>query len=240
MAWNRDGDLMEWPGNPAPVDGNCNSRLSNKFLRGLAAGGMANIPTCYCARVAGHGTAHKGTGTCKMHLGNTHQQIAKADRKNVEATLRELVESLGVPEPLRDPYIELWDIAAITTQWMKVAQIKMAELKDMVIEDATGVEHTREAIAIWERAIERARDTMNMLIKNDIRRKVQGIREEHARLIGGLVQSVWDDPRLELTDHQVEMCKEVFREKFPSIAPLMELPDVPVLDADGWEDDDAA
>lgn len=240
MPFQIPGDPVEWPGNPEPVDGKCNARLGNKFLRELAATGRTGMPTCYCGQTAGSGTPHKGTGTCKLHLGNARTQIAKADRAIVEQTLAELVAELDAPPPLRDPFIELWELAAITKQWQRVCQIKMGEIQDMVIEDKTGVEHPKAIIDLFQQALDRSIVVMEKLIKNDIRRKVQGIREDHARLIGGLVQSVWDDPRLELTDRQVEMCKIVFREKFPSIAPLLELDDVPTIDAEGWEDDDAA
>lgn len=228
-----DGKKMAGSAEPNPEK--CASRLTKP---------KSNWPpgtVRYCLLAKGMGTSHVGVGRCKYHLGSTRLHVRSAERVKVASTLKEISESLGVPTPLRDPAIELWDLVATTVQWKRVLQEKMGELRSLEVTDVSGQEHSREIIALWERATDRAGDFLLKMEKLDLSKRIVEIQEAHAKPIAELMNSIRDDERLQLTDAQVEAHQLIMREKFPQYEPLLRLqgmPDLPMLEAVGAESDD--
>jgi hypothetical protein len=225
-----DGKKMAGSAEPQPDK--CASRLTKPKPNWPA--GMVR----YCTLEKGHGTSHKGIGTCKFHLGSVRTHVRAAERVKVAATLEEISKSLGTPAPLRDPYIELWDLVATSVQWKKILEAKMAELTSLQVTDISGQEHSREIIALWERASDRTGDFLLKMTKIDLRRKVMEIQSEHGQAISELMNAVRDDDRLQLTDEQIKTFNDVFREKFPQVEDrlfLRDIPEIPMLELEGEE-----
>lgn len=228
-----DGKKLAGTAEPNPEK--CGSRLTKP---------KSNWPTGmvrYCGNVKGMGTTHLGIGRCKFHLGSVKTHIRSAERVKVASTLKEISESLGVPTPLRDPYIELWDLAAKVLQWGGILESKMAELQSLAVTDISGVEHSREVIALWERAIDRSVDTLLKMSKLELRKKVIEIQQNHAEAVSDLMNSVVEDERMELTDDQTETFRFLMREKFPQVADrlvMKDIPIIPTLEIEGTEIDD--
>ena len=217
------------PGSPEPREGKCGARLKGhndpldpRFGR-------------YCDQPEGFGTSHVGRGACKFHGGSVPSHLVKAARQEVQEEATRLQQELGEPASLRDPAVELWDLTAKIVQWSQIAERKMAELDEMDPSvDRAGIEHTREVIAMWERAIERSRDTLLSMMKLDLRRRVVELQEEQGALIGAVILSVIENAQLGLTDDQIEIGRRLLGEKLSPLLPQLKpagVPDIDFIDA---------
>lgn len=228
-----DGRKMAGSAEPNPEK--CASRLTKP---------KSNWPpgtVRYCLLAKGQGTSHPGIGRCRYHLGSVRTHVRSAERVKVATTLKEISEQLGIPTPLRDPNIELLDLVSKTVQWMKILESKMSELSSLQVTDVSGQEHSREVIALWERAIDRAGEFLVKMTKLNLSERIIAIQEEHAKPLGDLLCSIRDDERVQLTDGQVESFNLVMQDKFPQYEPYLRMagmPELPVLELEGEESDD--
>src|ERR1035437_712807 len=210
------------PGSAEPLPNKCGSHLKSTGPDDPRDGR-------FCTRPAGWGTPHVGSGTCKMHLGCVTTHVRSAERKEVEKVVTRLQEELGTPTPLRDPYLELWDLTAKIKQWSDIAETHMAELNEMSAFDIKGTEQIRAAIELYERAIERTRDTLGLIIKLDLKRRLVELEEQQGALIASVIMGVIEAPELHLDDDQVEMARMLMGRGFDGVSDRLRIPGMPEM-----------
>jgi hypothetical protein len=203
------------PGSPTPEEGNCGGMLHVKGDDDPRRGR-------FCTRPAGWGTTHAGIGKCKLHGGGAPNHIKHAEKIKVKKEVTRLQEMLGKPTSLKDPYVELWDLTAEVKQWYEISRDLMSELEDVnPNQDRTGVEHTRELIAMFERAQLMLRDTLLAIAKLDLARRLVDLEEAQAFAIGRAVLGVTDSPELGLTDDQLDIAHRLLGSALKDLAPVL-------------------
>ena len=213
------------PGSSEPKEGKCGARLKGHGNPEDERYGR------YCDQPAGFGTSHKGQGTCKFHGGSVRTHIVKAERIKVREEATRLQQMLGAPATMRDPYVELWDLTAKVVQWMEIAETLMAELEDYhPTTDRAGIEHTKELIAQWERAVVMARDTLVQIAKLDLSKKLLQIKQDQADLIAGAINGMITSPELNMTDDQVDLARLIFARKLEPVKGALELHWLPEIE----------
>lgn len=206
------------PGAPEPREGKCGAKLK----------GFSNPDDeryqRYCDQAAGAGTPHKGTGACRFHGGSVRSHIVKAEREKVRAEATRLQQMLGTPATMRDPYVELWELTAKVIQWMHIAETLMAELEDYTpTTDRAGIEHSRELIIQWERAVVTARDTLVQIAKLDLSKRLLQIKQDQADILATAINAMITSPELNLADDQVDLARAIFAKKLEPVRGLLEL-----------------
>lgn len=218
------------PGSASKEEGKCGARLHGhndpldpRYQR-------------FCSQPAGFGTPHKGTGACRYHGGSVRSHIVKAERVKVKQEVTRLQQELGEPATLRDPYVELWELTAKVKQFSDVAEEYMKELEDInPHQDRAGMEHTREIILMWERAIERTRDTLLAIAKLDLKRRLVELEEDQASLLVEAINSVIRSPEVNMTDAQIELAQGLLRDGLTAILPALKPRGMPDLEEDIFE-----
>jgi len=210
--WKQHFPDEKIPGSAQPVDGKCGAKLRNSGLKEL---GM----TRYCTKKAGMGTQHLGEGTCKWHLGATKKHSKGAIQKVVTKELATVANRLGEPEPLGPPELEAFKLASKMQQWSLILEERVAELNDFYLEDQAGVEHARAVVEMLERAWDRLQRVLEFMMKHDLKKRVVELEEHQAQLIGAAFYSIILDPKMKLSEAQIDLARNTFAFKMSEMGP---------------------
>ena len=206
------------PGSPEPREGKCGAKLRGHNKPEDERFGR------YCDQVAGYGTSHVGHGACKFHGGSTPSSIVAAERVKVKQEATRLQQLLGTPATMQDPYVELWKLTAKVVQWMEIAELLMSELESAdPVTDRAGIEHSKELIVQWERAVIMARDTLVQIAKLDLSKKLLQIKQDQADIIATAINAMITSPELNMTDDQVDLARLIFAKKIEPVKGALEL-----------------
>ena len=151
-----------------------------------------------CARPAGWGTSHPGTGHCKLHGGSTRDQTVNA----MEEQARKAVETYGLPRDISptDALLEEVRYSAGHVAWLRtrVAELEAADLVWGVTEEAernatefAGTDVTRAAtVNMWLELYHRERKHLLDLVKTAISVGIEERRVRLAEAQGSLMNEV--------------------------------------------------
>lgn len=213
------------PGSAEPEDDRCGAQLRQRTLRDLHI-------IRFCRKGKGERTEHVGTGHCYMHLGNSPNHVRQAARIVAYQETVALAERLGEPRQIGDYGLELGRLAAKVVAWEEIATEKLTELQDhdFTSFDKAGVERARAIIEIFERAMDRSRDTLISLEKLGLTKRRLELEEWQARLIADTVKAVFLHSSLQLTDEQVDVAMGILAEAMFKIAPQLRPAEFALLD----------
>lgn len=145
-----------------------------------------------CARPAGWGTPHPGSGSCKLHGGNTpNGQISAA----TEQAKRELA-ALDV-QPVGDPLNQLAILAAQVLAWRDSMAGKVNELTSLRYEsynDTGSSEQLRAEVALWERALDRCERVLTAMARLNIDERLAKISERQIGIMEAAIRATLAEP----------------------------------------------
>ncbi|BFP50013.1 hypothetical protein KCMC57_63810 (plasmid) [Kitasatospora sp. CMC57] len=133
-----------------------------------------------CGQIAGWGTAHPGTGRCKLHGGNTTNQRTAAATEIAEREIRSVLAQLDVA-PVDDPLTALTVLAGQVVSWQTAIATLVNNLEDRVrYEGAAGAEQLRAEVALYERAMDRTGHVLGLIAKLNIEERLAAVTEAQA------------------------------------------------------------
>lgn len=153
-----------------------------------------------CEAVAGAGTPHRGTGSCKHHGGCTPSHIRKAEKE----IARQAVETYGLPRSV-DPEIALLEEVARTAGHVDyLAAVVRALDPSALVRDGSIRESAH--ISPWVDLYQRERRHYLAVSKAAVdaglaKRSVQ-LAESYGLLISEVLRAVAADPALHLDEEQ--------------------------------------
>jgi hypothetical protein len=130
-----------------------------------------------CARPAGWGTDHPGTGRCKLHGGSTPSHR----KAGVEAQARAELARLDLP-PVEDPLSELAKVCGQVIAWKDSMAERVNQLRSLRY-STEGGEQLRAEVALWERALDRCERFLTAMARLNIDERLARISEERAEVI---------------------------------------------------------
>jgi peptidyl-tRNA hydrolase len=111
-----------------------------------------------CRKTAGWGTGHVGTGCCRLHGGNTRNQVVGAQRAQLVQQAGDAVRRLGF-EPVENPFVALQWIAGEVTAVKDYLRGEVERLDSLRYQGASG-EQVRGELSAYQASL---RDTVNVL-----------------------------------------------------------------------------
>lgn len=142
-----------------------------------------------------------GQDVCRMHGGANPKAKAKAAERVQEDAMRRLLDDLDV-QPVDNPLAALADVAGLIRGWMIVARRKVAELEKLESYDDKGTEQVKAAVAVFERAMDRAASVLATMVRLGLAERVVALDERTAAELIDLLRAVRDDADLGLTPSQ--------------------------------------
>lgn len=142
-----------------------------------------------CRNGAGKGTAHKGTGRCELHAGNTPSANRSAARQIVEAGARAIVDRLGRSGPSDVGNVErLLVLARECDEWLDATRELVRDLQgDFTAETLMQGEMIRAAVVLYTDAIERVQKLRSDLVRLNLEERAQRLDEAQSRLVWAAV-----------------------------------------------------
>lgn len=138
-----------------------------------------------CTQRAGWGTAHPGTGRCKLHGGSTPSHIANAQERQaqalVDAKVRALWPGLGEATPVKDPVASLERLAGALEQLVDESGRRVSQLQNVA-----GGEHLtqlRAEVVLLERALGHLRGVLVDMARLGIAERHVQLEQERAQLV---------------------------------------------------------
>lgn len=128
-----------------------------------------------------HGRPAKRTQRCRMHGGTSPQAKAKAAREQVESDMRTLVKLLD-GGPVHDPLTALKEVASEVLAWKDAMRKKMEELDTLSYSTDYG-ETAKAVVQLFERAMDRAVDTLTKIARLNIDERLAAVTERQAKMI---------------------------------------------------------
>jgi hypothetical protein len=159
-----------------------------------------------CAKSAGWGTEHPGTGPCKLHGGNTPTVV-----KGTQVVLAQAaVETYGLPREI-DPFTALAEELARTAghvAWLgqQVAKLEEAEVVGPVGTEGTDAEsglqhHPRGEASVWVRLYQEERkhltDVASTCIKCGLDAKRVELAQQQGQLLATVIQGVLGELKID-------------------------------------------
>lgn len=111
-----------------------------------------------CSKPAGWGTSHVGYGACRLHGGNTPNQVSGATRRQVETEARRALADFR-PGPVTNPLQALAEHAAIVIELRDYLRGQVDRLESLRYQAGAG-EQIRAELAAYQSAL---RDTTAVL-----------------------------------------------------------------------------
>jgi hypothetical protein len=153
----------------------------------------------------------KGQMTCRMHGGMTPIAIERGRARLLEAQVGATIGKLGY-EPVTDPLTALSDLAGEILAWKTVAAEHVAKLQEMARNnEINGSEEVRASIVVFERAMDRAANTLVAVAKLNIDERLARISEARQKAMADILRKVFADPTLGLTAEQRAQAPAVVR-----------------------------
>lgn len=213
-------------GSAIPLPGKCGGQIKHCMERE----GMLR----YCTIKSGQGTSHLGIGKCKLHGGATPNHIVSAERIKANNSALEMLQEMGRPAPIGNPIDELFEVTALIIQWKDVCVQKVKELETFdIAHSSTRPEQIKAVIELFERGIERARDTLISLEKLNLEQKRIDLKANQGTLIAETISKIIMNQSLGLSDDQIDKARHLFSDAFSQI-----FADDNIEDAEIVEDDD--
>lgn len=218
-------------GSPEPVDGKCGGLLKKSIER--------YGEKRYCTRPAGWKTSHQGIGCCALHGGATETHIVAAARiqvaQELEEARRTLSQRLGRAPTMRDPAIELLELASEALEWRNYLRESLDDIQGQITTfDRQGVERARALIDKYQETLALCKDFLVSIQRLDLGRRRQELEEAQAELLANAMLAVIFAPQLSLTDAQVDTARELLAQSLRDLAPAWRrtLPELPVIDVE--------
>ncbi|MDJ0341785.1 hypothetical protein [Streptomyces sp. PH10-H1] len=136
----------------------------------------------FCTRPAGWGSSHPGAGYCKLHGGNTKNQVISAERKRLEVEARTLFEKIAPSAiPIHDPLTAYAQFAGRVMAWMTLMDSLLDGLASPRYEGTS--EQVRGEVVLFERAMDRANSVLASYARLNIDARLMTISERQATVL---------------------------------------------------------
>lgn len=134
-----------------------------------------------CGKPAGWGTSHVGYGTCRLHGGNTPNQVAGATRRQVETEARRALADFR-PGPVTNPLQALGEHAAIVTELRDYLRDQVARLENLRYQAGAG-EQLRAELAAYQSALRDTTAVLSAYARLNIDARLAKITEDQAEIV---------------------------------------------------------
>jgi hypothetical protein len=179
-------------------------RKRNKKICGAQRTGRSSSGPGICCRSAGWGTAHPGYGSCRDHGGLTESHEIAVQRQ----IATDLMEMYGRPNQNMDPNTALLQEVQRSSghvEWL-AELINSFEDKRLLTQytEATGVQPS-----VWIDLYHKERDR---LVSSSKAALAAGVAERQVRLFAMVIQRIFQDERLAITNVQKAIMPAVVRD----------------------------
>jgi hypothetical protein len=145
-----------------------------------------------------HGWLVNGATRCRMHGGTTRQVKAKAVRKNVEATMQNLVSAMDMG-PVHDPLTALKELAGEVMAWKDAMRLQVESLDELDHVSDYG-ESAKAVVQLFERAMDRAGDFLFKIARLNIDERLAAVTESQAKKIENAFFEALDEVGIPVLD----------------------------------------
>lgn len=123
-----------------------------------------------------------GGERCRMHGGASPQAKAAAERRQLEADVRQVLAELDVT-PVADPLAQLLQLGGEVLAWQRATAALVNGLEAVRYRGANGAEQLRAEVALYERAMDRAVSVLAAIARLRIDERLAQVSERQADVV---------------------------------------------------------